>query len=87
MAKIVKSTNAKSVIPVLRDICDLFGNPLRQKSDNGPPFNSNERAKFAKNRNIDQVKTLPGYPAANNIETVMKPLGKAMKIGNYAKFA
>ena len=32
--KIVKSTNAKSVILILRDTCDLFGNPLRQKSDN-----------------------------------------------------
>ena len=47
VAKIVKSTNAKSVIPVLRDTYDLFGNPLRQKSDNGPPFDSKEMAKFA----------------------------------------
>ena len=29
VAKIVKSTNGKSVIPVLRDAYDLFGNPLR----------------------------------------------------------
>ena len=28
------------------------------------------------------MKTPPGQPAANNVETVMKPLGKAMKIGN-----
>ena len=82
VAKIVKSTNAKSVIPVLRDAYDLFGNPLRQKSDNGPPFNCSEMAEFGKNRNIEQVKTPPGHPAANNVETVMKPLGKAMKIGN-----
>ena len=38
--------------------------------------------KFARNRNIKLVKTPPGHPAANNVETVMKPLGKAMKIGN-----
>ena len=82
VAKTVKSTNSKSVIPVLRDTYDLFGNPLRQKSDNGPPFNSNEMTKFAKNRNIELVETSPGHPAANNVETVMKPLGKAMKIGN-----
>ena len=82
VAKIVKSTNAKSVIPVLRDTYDLFGNPLRQKSDNGPPFDSKEMAKFAPNRNIEQVKTPPGHPAANNVEIVMKPFGKAMKIGN-----
>ena len=48
VAKIVKSKNAKSVIPVLRDTYDLFGNPLKQKSDNGPPFDSNEMTKFAK---------------------------------------
>ena len=39
-------------------------------------------AEFAKNRNIVQMKTSPGYPAASNIETVMKPFGKAMKMGN-----
>ena len=53
--KIVKSTNAKSKIHVLRDTYELFGNPQRQKSDNGPLFNSNEIAKFFKNRNIEQV--------------------------------
>ena len=82
VTKIVKSKNAKSVIPVLRDAYDLFSNPLRQKSDNGSPFNSNEIEKFARNRNIEQVKTPPGHPAANNVETVMKRLAKAMKIGN-----
>ena len=80
VAKIV--TNAKSVIPVLRNTYDLFGNSLRKKSDNGPPFNSNEMTKFAQNRNIEQMKSAPGYPAPNNVETIMKPLGKAMKIGN-----
>ena len=87
VAKIVRSTNAKPVIPVLRDAYDLFGNPLSQKSDNGPPFNSSEMAKFSKNRNIEQVKTPPGYPAANNVKTVMKPLGKAMKKDNIQNLA
>ena len=86
VAKIIKFKNAKSVIPVHRDTYDLFGNPLRQKSDNGPPFNSNEIAKFAKDRNIEHVKTPPGHSAANNVETVIKPLGKAMKIGNVQNF-
>ena len=82
VSKIVKSTNAKSVIPVLREAYNLFGNPLRQKNDTGPPFNFSKMAKFAKNRNIEQVKTPPGHPAVNNVETVMKPLGKATKIVN-----
>ena len=28
------------------------------------------------------MKTPPEHPAADNVETVMKPLGKSMKIGN-----
>ena len=67
VAKIVKSTNAKSVILVLRDTYYLFGNPLRQKSDNGPPFNSNETTKDTRLQTTLKL---------------MKPLGKAMRIGN-----
>ena len=36
---------------------------------------------FTQKRGIEQVKIAPKHPAANNVETVMKPLGKAMKIG------
>ena len=57
MAKIVKSTNTKSV-----------NTNLTQKSDNGPPFNSIEMTKYAKNRNNEQVKIPPGHPAASNVE-------------------
>ena len=85
IAKVVKSTNAKNVIPVLADTYNVFGNPKVQKSDNGPPFNSKEMEAFAQGRNIEQVKIPPGHPAANNVETVMKPLGKAMKIGFHHK--
>ena len=81
MAKIVKSTSAKSVLPVLCDTYNTFGNPETQKSDNGPPFNSKEMESFATKRDIELMKISPGHPAANNVETVMKPLGKAMKIG------
>ena len=81
VAKIVKSTSAKNVIPVLSDTYNVFGNPKVQKSDNGPPFNSKDMDTFTRERDITQVKIPPGHPAANNVETVMKPLGKAMKIG------
>ena len=37
---------------------------------------------FTSKRNIEQVKIPPGHPSANNVETVMKPLGKAVKIGH-----
>ena len=36
---------------------------------------------FIKNRNTEQVKTPRRHPSPNNVETVMKPLGKVMKIG------
>ena len=81
VAKIVKSTSAKNVLPVLSDTYNTFGNPEVQKSDNGPPFNSKDMDAFTNKRSIEQVKIAPGHPAANNVETVMKPLGKAMKIG------
>ena len=52
VAKLVKSTNAKSVIPVLEDVYDTFGNPIQQKSDNRSLFNSKEMEKSTKNRNM-----------------------------------
>lgn len=42
IAKIVESTSAKSVLPVLSETYNTFGNPHVQKSNNGPPFNSKE---------------------------------------------
>ena len=81
VAKFVKSTSAKSVILVLKEAYNTFGNPVQQKSDNGPLFNSREMKTFTDNRNIEQVKMPPGHLSPNNAETVMKPLGKAMKNG------
>ena len=78
---VVKSTNAISTIARLDEIFSRNGVPSILKSDNGPPFNSREMDAFAEKRNIELVKIAPGHPAANNVETVMKPLGKAMKIG------
>ena len=37
--------------------------------------------RFTEQRKIEQVKITPHHPAANNVETLMKPLAKAMKIG------
>ena len=82
VAKVVRSTNMKSVIPVLDDTYNTFDNPQCQKNDDGPPFDSKEMLNFVSKRDIKQVKTPSGYPSANNVETVMKPLGKAIKIGH-----
>ena len=46
-AKLVSSTKAEKLLPVLADIYDTFGNPEVQISDNGPPFNSAKIKEFA----------------------------------------
>ena len=38
VAKVIRSTNVKSVIPVLEDTYNTFSNPQCQKSENSPPF-------------------------------------------------
>ena len=73
-------TQLNSVIPVLDATNNTFDNPQSQKSDNSLPFNSIEILHFTSKYDIKQVKILPGHPSANNVERVMKPLGKAMKI-------
>ena len=84
-AKLVSSTAADKVLPALADIYDTYGNPARQLSDNGPPFNSYKMQKFAEERNIQLDKIPPLHPSANPVETFMKPLGKTMKIAHYNK--
>lgn len=84
-AKIVTSTKASNVLPALGDIYNDLGNPDKQLSDNGPPFNSNEMSQFAAKRNIELQKIPPLHPSANPAECFMRPLGKAMKIAHYNK--
>lgn len=80
-AKLVSSTKADKVIPVLEEIYDTYGHPLKQISDNGAPFNSQKMARFAQNHNIELQMAPPRHPSSNPVETFMRPLGKAMKIG------
>ena len=84
-AKLVRSTKAECVLPALANIYDCYGNPEVQISDNGPPFNSQKMAKFAKDRDIALRHTAPYHPNANPAETCMKPIGKAMKLCHYNK--
>ena len=82
-AKLVTSTRADKVLPALAEIYDCYGNPDKQLSDNGPPFNSVAMEQFAEKRDITLQKIPPLHPSSNPVETFMKPLGKAMKISNY----
>lgn len=85
VAKTVRSTSAAHVLPALGETYDLLGNPENQLSDNGPPFNSKAMQTFADRRSINLQKTPPLHPSSNPVETFMKPLGKAMKIGHKNK--
>ena len=84
-AKLVTSTKADKVIPVLEDIYNTYGNPSTQISDNGPPFNSLRMKNFAKDKGIDMRFVPPHCPNANPAETFMKTVGKAMKSAHYNK--
>ena len=79
VAKLVRSTRADQVLPVLEQAYDTFGNPRIQISDNGPPFNSKRMSEVASKRDIELRFVPPLHPNGNPVETFMKPLGKAMK--------
>jgi hypothetical protein len=79
-AKLVSSTSAERVLPALADIYNNFGNPQKQISDNGAPFNSRAMSEFAEKRDINLQKIPPLHPSSNPAETFMRPLGKTMKI-------
>ena len=81
-AKLVSSTSAERVLPALGDIYNTLGNPNKQISDNGPPFNAQSMNNFAEKRGINLHKIPPLHPSSNPAETFMRPLGKAMKIAH-----
>ena len=82
-AKLVTSTKGEKVLPALANIYDTYGNPSKQLSDNGPPFNSVRMEKFAEERGIQLEKIPPWHPSANPVETFMRPLGKTLKIAQH----
>ena len=78
-ATIVSSSAAPPVIKALDEVYNSYGQPQRHRTDNGPPFNSEEFAQYSKKRGVDQVFSYPYHPQGNPCETFMKPLGKALK--------
>lgn len=79
-AKIVASTKSTPVLNALDDIYMNYGNPERHRTDNGPPFNSQEFTDYSRQNGIQHTKVFPYHAQANPAETFMRPLGKAMKI-------
>ena len=82
-AKIVSKTDADHVIGALEEMYANYGAPLVHRTDNGPPFNSMQFAKFSDDKGIHHEKSFPYHPQANPVECLMKPLGKSMKIAHY----
>ena len=73
----VTSTSAKAVIPKLDKIFSTFGIPQVLRTDNGPPFNSEEFANFAQYMGFTHRKIMPRWPQANGIaERLMRSLKK-----------
>ena len=77
---IIHSTSAQATIPKLDRIFATHGIPRIIKTDNGPPFNSTEIAKFMEQNGIQHDRITPLWPQANSqAESFMKPITKAIK--------
>ena len=84
--EILHSTTANAVIPKLDCIFSRQGIPKVVKSDNGPPFNSNEFANFASFLGFEHRKVTPYWPQANGeVERFMRTLGKAIRTAHLEK--
>ena len=78
--EILYSTTANAVIPKLDGIFARQGIPKVVKSDNCPPFNSNEFTKFANFLGFQHQKVTPYWPQANGeVERFMRTLEKAIR--------
>ena len=80
IVEIVKSITARTISAKLDKIFAEYGIPLEVKSDNGPPFNSQDFANFAKELNFRHRKITPYWPQANaEAERFMKTVQKAIR--------
>ena len=85
VTKIMKKTDAPHLIPCLDEIFATFGLPKEVISDNGPSFKSKEIKKFMNENGIQHKTITPLWPQANESETFMKPLMKAIRTAHLQK--
>ncbi|XP_062558173.1 uncharacterized protein K02A2.6-like [Armigeres subalbatus] len=79
IARPVKSTKFEYTRAVLDSVFEREGFPRAIKSDNGPPFNGEDYAKYCSERGIQTVFSTPFYPQQNGlVEGFMKNINKAM---------
>jgi hypothetical protein len=80
-AEFIPSTDFASVKPVLDQIFKILGNPRSIRSDNGPPFNGEEWARYCENKGIIHERSTPGFPQQNGlVERYMQIINKAVTI-------
>lgn len=81
VVEIVRSVSANTVIPIIDKVFSMFGIPRVLKTDNGPPFNSEQFFKFAGHLGFHHRKITPLWPQANaTAERFMRTLGKAIQL-------
>ena len=74
------SLTAKSVIPRFDKIFSEFGLPATVKTDNGPPFNSEEFSKYLHFMGVKHRKITPLWPRANaETERFMRTVKKVIR--------
>jgi transposase InsO family protein len=77
----IRSTAAHCVIPKLDRIFSTFGSPETLKSDNGPPFDGHEFARFAETLGFKHRKITPLWPRANGeVERLVGSFKKHVKV-------
>lgn len=77
IAEITKSTRYEDIELILSKIFTTFGVPNKLKSDNGPPFQSQQFKDFLKSWGVQHCKVTPYWPEGNGtVERFMKTLKK-----------
>ena len=77
----IYSTSAQPTIRAMKRVFAMLGTPKRIDSDNGPPFNSKEFAKFAEIEGFKHHRVTPEHPRANGeAESFMKLINKTEQI-------
>lgn len=82
----MKSTTASKTAEALERIFKDHTYPEKIRSDNGPPFSSEEFSSFCASRNIELVKTIPYWPQMNGlVERQNQGILKALRIAKVTK--
>jgi hypothetical protein len=80
IVKILNSTTAEVVIPVVDEIFNLFGRPNGLKTDNGPPFQSYKWKEYLRSVGVKHKRITPLWPRANGIcERFMRNINRVLR--------